>query len=576
MSNSEKGVPPYRFGILVDSRGPRNWELWCARNLVESQWAVPCLIGMVEPRRYEDQGLGTGERTACHLGRLYQRLLSQLPSLRRTSADTLVQTLARWNHRLEIVTDGSPGGSLYRQRLEELDLDFILGFVDPAGLEQYVRMAHIGVWCFSGHQGQSLSRDVPFFESLIRREHTVTVSLHSHSTADESQRRLWGGCYGIDPNFPGRDLERVLRDISKWPQWVCTRMYNGSCQMPDGMPPVAKKVDRPRLSVETVLTWPVKLLYGQIARKASDIFLRPQWNIAVLKRPIHTLLSQPAVHEARFLDIGRGTNAFWADPFGVRKEGVLTILFEKYDYESERGTIAFLRLAETGIEGGPSTVFEELHHLSYPFIFQDGENIYCVPESGRAGRIEIHRAVRFPEIWERIALVNGSVSAIDSTVFRYNGRWWLACTLIEHELNTNLFLYHAEDLTGPWEAHRCNPVKTDVRSSRPAGTPFFYEGELYRPAQDCSRSYGRRVCVNRVVRLDPIEYVEEEVCTIEPAPGSGYPDGLHTISAADDWTLIDGLRRRFVWTGLVRSIRRRCRNLVSRRLSRKLLRTLEK
>ena len=40
-------------------------------------------------------------------------------------------------------------------------------------------------------------------------------------------------------------------------------------------------------------------------------------------------------------------------------------------------------------------------------------------------------------------------------------------------------------------------VKTDVRSARPAGTPFVYQGELYRPAQDCSRTYGGSIVIHR-------------------------------------------------------------------------------
>ncbi len=48
-----------------------------------------------------------------------------------------------------------------------------------------------------------------------------------------------------------------------------------------------------------------------------------------------------------------------------------------------------------------------------------------------------------------------------------------------------------EGLEGPWEPHRRNPVKCDVRGSRPAGTPFVHGGELYRPAQDGSKRYGK-------------------------------------------------------------------------------------
>jgi hypothetical protein len=85
----------------------------------------------------------------------------------------------------------------------------------------------------------------------------------------------------------------------------------------------------------------------------------------------------------------------------------------------------------------------------------------------------------------------------------------------------------------------------DIRSARPAGTPFIFENVLYRPAQDCSVTYGGRVAVNRVVRLTPDEFVEETVCHVEPDAGGRYNAGLHTLSGVGDLTLVDGKRYMF-------------------------------
>jgi len=57
---------------------------------------------------------------------------------------------------------------------------------------------------------------------------------------------------------------------------------------------------------------------------------------------------------------------------------------------------------------------------------------------------------------------------------------------------TKLRVWFADDLLGSWCPHPGNPVKPDIRSARPAGTPFVHDGALYRPAQDCSRTYGAR------------------------------------------------------------------------------------
>jgi hypothetical protein len=104
--------------------------------------------------------------------------------------------------------------------------------------------------------------------------------------------------------------------------------------------------------------------------------------------------------------------------------------------------------------------------------------------------------------------------------------------------------YHADALEGPWRAHLCNPVKIDVRSSRPAGAPFMLDGALHRPAQDCTRKYGRRISILRVNAIDERRYEEEIVAVIEPPQGK-YARGLHTLSALGTSTLIDGLHRDF-------------------------------
>jgi hypothetical protein len=90
------------------------------------------------------------------------------------------------------------------------------------------------------------------------------------------------------------------------------------------------------------------------------------------------------------------------------------------------------------------------------------------------------------------------------------------------------------------------PAKIDVRSSRPAGTPFEHDGILYRPAQDCSEFYGGRVIINRVNTLTPIDFAEEPVAVIDPYRDGPYSDGIHTLSGAAGAVVVDGMRRVFI------------------------------
>jgi hypothetical protein len=42
---------------------------------------------------------------------------------------------------------------------------------------------------------------------------------------------------------------------------------------------------------------------------------------------------------------------------------------------------------------------------------------------------------------------------------------------------------------------------------------------------------------------------------VEPDKNGPYPDGLHTLSAFGEMTLVDGKREQFIWPAVVRSAR---------------------
>jgi hypothetical protein len=114
-----------------------------------------------------------------------------------------------------------------------------------------------------------------------------------------------------------------------------------------------------------------------------------------------------------------------------------------------------------------------------------------------------------------------------------------------------LFVFHAQDLRGPWQPHAANPVKCDLRSARPAGPLFMLDGALYRPAQDCSVTYGGAIIINRIDRLTPEEFAEQAVRRLAPAAHGPYPHGLHTLSGAGHLTLVDGKRHAISLASLI-------------------------
>jgi len=268
-------------------------------------------------------------------------------------------------------------------------------------------------------------------------------------------------------------------------------------------------------------------------------FYRDEWNIGLFPGPVDALLSSGA-GDTRWLPVGP-RRQYVADPFALPSGEGNHVLAEEYRYAANRGHIVMLDAAGVGAQRCPAGLDTGVH-MSYPFLFQHQGRIHCVPETWQDGCVQLFRAVEFPSRWEKLGVLIDDFPAVDSTLFEHAGRWWLLCGRAGVFSDTMLYVWHAASPFGPWAPHPLNPVKFDVRSSRPAGRPFLLDGSLVRPAQDCSRSYGGAVTINRIIRLSPTEFEEETIGRVAPDRNGPYPHGLHTLCPIGCATLIDGKR----------------------------------
>ena len=283
---------------------------------------------------------------------------------------------------------------------------------------------------------------------------------------------------------------------------------------------------------------------SKAVRLYRDLFIRAEWNIGIVRHPIESFLDPRFEPDIRWLP-DPGSGRFLADPFGVVTDGSLYILCEALDYVPRKGIIAAVRVDGQTISP-PEIALELPGHLSYPYLLEHDGHVYCVPESFQTREIALYRAEAFPHRWTKVAVLVENVAAVDATIIRHGNRWWLFHTDQDRGPHDTLFIRHGAALLGPWEPHALTPAKVDAGSARPGGTPFVYGGMLFRPAQDCSDTYGRRVVINRVTKLSETEFQEEPVAFVGPFHDSPYPDGVHTVSAVGDLTLVDARRDRFI------------------------------
>ncbi len=269
-----------------------------------------------------------------------------------------------------------------------------------------------------------------------------------------------------------------------------------------------------------------------------------QWSIGIIDEPVHVFLQQDARPAVRWLPISKDAK-YIADPFAVSVGERDYIFYEEYDYRISKGYISVMNIHGDDTYS-QRDIFHAPFHMSYPYIVKYKDRVYCIPETCEANEISLYAADEFPLKWAKVCTLVENFAGIDSTVFQYDKYWWLLSAENESGKYRKLYVWYANDLFDTWRPHALNPVKIDPCSSRPAGTPFLYEGDLYRPAQDCSEAYGRRIVLNRITRLTPAEFGEQQEAIIEPYFDSQFPDGIHTVSAFGDKTIIDGKRRVFI------------------------------
>jgi hypothetical protein len=214
------------------------------------------------------------------------------------------------------------------------------------------------------------------------------------------------------------------------------------------------------------------------------------------------------------------------------------VLLEGYDYARDRGYLARAALEGDRIAGPVRDLARPAYHLSYPFVVEDGAERYVLPEELQRRRVALY-AVDGDGLREARVLIE-NFAAADPTLIRHAGRWWLFAGDAERDENAAVMLFHASSLDGPWAPHPLNPIVRDVRCARPAGTPFVLDGVLYRPAQDCSTSYGARVALARIDVLTTEAYRETVVAHVAPPTHGRGRHGLHTFALRAGVCLIDG------------------------------------
>jgi hypothetical protein len=443
------------------------------------------------------------------------------------------------------------------EKLRGAGLDFVLDLSDQPPSASLAGVARFGLWFFRDEVEAPPSRLGE--AAFVAGQRSAVVRLLA-ADRNGAIGLIEEGALRVRPQSAAATRHYLLRWLADWPARHARALALGAPVVrtpvaPPGPPPPSPGPWR---------RWRAALRNSaaQLAAEAVE----EQWTLGVIEHPVDDLLRGLDVRSVTWLPELRG--GFLADPMMLPVAGgPLTVLAEAYWFAKGSSTIVAATLDGAHLSE-PREVLRLPEALSYPYLIEHEGRIYCLPEANATARVQLYRADPFPERWLPDRVLLDGFPGVDATLFRHGGRFWILATDQDGEPKARLHAFWAEELFGPWTPHPLNPVRTDVRSSRPAGPVFHHDGALYRPAQDCSQTYGGAVTLNRIDRLSLTEFAESVVARLEPDPDGPYPDGLHTLSGAGGITIIDGKRHFFSPRRLVRHVGRAARQHMSRKIPR--------
>ena len=295
---------------------------------------------------------------------------------------------------------------------------------------------------------------------------------------------------------------------------------------------------------KSLLTYSFKIIVPKAYKMFLGYVLTPKinhWSIAYAE---HNNFTKSLW---RYKEIQNQKGRFFADPFVVEYQDRQVIFAEDFFYSDNKGRISAIEITESG-DNFLGIVLEEDFHLSFPFLFQKGDELYMVPETSAAREIRLYKCIEFPKKWIFEETLVKDIDAADSMILERDGTWFLltnVCTAGTSDHQSELHIYYSDNLlAGSWRPIKIsNPVIFDSRSARNGGL-FSSDGCDYRINQiHGNNHYGKAFGVNKILKLSKDSYIEKRVSKVEASFKEGI-NSTHHFSANNQIAVFDFSRSR--------------------------------
>lgn len=251
------------------------------------------------------------------------------------------------------------------------------------------------------------------------------------------------------------------------------------------------------------------------------------WNIGFCSLSEEELIANKKVKSVQWLKHPY-KDRWFADPFiySVTDQEIV-VFVEELQMERPKGYLVELIVdRRTKRLLGRHVLLDLSTHLSYPAYLRYNGKLYVYPENGASGTLNMYEYdAEKHTLVDPVCILNEALA--DSTIWATREKeFYLIATRVP-DVQEKAYLYRAASPMGPFVSVYDSPVQADRSCSRPAGNWFKAYYQLYRPAQDCVKGYGKAIAIMQVDGMCPFR--ERHTFTIKPLSFK-YNLGTHTIN----------------------------------------------
>ncbi|WP_199117973.1 hypothetical protein [Pedobacter sp. ASV28] len=282
----------------------------------------------------------------------------------------------------------------------------------------------------------------------------------------------------------------------------------------------------------------------------NKLFYTDKWNIGYVHQSAQDFIARRQLDD-KVVWLKESKADYAADPFVFVHRSEVHVYYEELTDVLSKGRINVISGLDFSTKKRVKGFKPKDIHLSYPYIFDDQEHTYCIPETGQAKEVALYEidANDLSKIKKMRVLLNGK-SYVDTSIIFYKQKFWLF-TSVSGKPNV-FYIYYADSLDNEFISHAQNPIETDNKNFRNAGNLFIVGDQLYRPTQNMELVYGGSVVINQVIELSETTFASKVLFEVKPkAP---YSIGLHNISMLDHMIVFDGKRSFFSSTVGIKKI----------------------